>query len=245
SVQTALNRKWQVGREGASIRVYPVVLNALDAMLTDAKAAGYEDYIVDQAWRSNDTQTELWQKEESKSKYANLMGESLRDRVNEVVSYPGTSEYQTGFAICLLRYKKGEAEFNRTFAGTEHSAWMLANSWKYGFIFRFPISGYPADDTVDKSWITGRNSQMSVYRYVGRANAAIMYTQDWCMEEYYQYLAEHPHLELYEDGVLKYEVVRYPYDGSYAVEALFNSSCECEPEVTMDNLGGIIVGMCY
>ena len=252
SIQVDLNNtkdkgetKWQVGSEGASIKVYPVVLNALDAMLQAAEDDGITDYIVDQAWRSNEAQQEYWDKEAGKSKYGKLMGEELRSAINKTVSYPGTSEYQSGFAVCLLRYKKGEKDFNATFAGTEHSDWLLKNSWKYGFIFRFPITGYPTDDTIDKSWITGRNSQMSVYRYVGKANAAIMNMNGWCMEEYYQYLKDHPHLELYENGVLKYEVVRYQDDGMNSVTVQFNGACKGNPEVTVDNLGGIIVGMCY
>lgn len=252
SIQVDLNStkgknetRWQVGSEGAAIKVYPVVLRALDEMLQAAENDGIKDYIVDQAWRSNDTQQGYWDKEAAKSKYSKLMGDKLISAVNETVSYPGTSEYQSGFAVCLLRYRKGEKDFNATFAGTEHSDWLLKNSWKYGFIFRFPITGYPTDETIDKSWITGRSSQMSVYRYVGKANAAIMNEKDWCMEEYYQYLKEHPHLELYKDGVLKYEVVRYQYDGQQYMNVQYNSACKGSPEVTFDNLGGVIVGMCY
>lgn len=164
--------------------------------------------------------------------------------MNESVSYPGTSEYQSGFAVCIQRYTAGEAEFNKTFAGTEHSTWLLENSWKYGFIFRYPISGYPTEDTIDKSWKTGRNNQLSIYRYVGAANAAVMHINDWCMEEYYEYLVQHPHIEVYENGVLRYEIARFQYDGSASAIFSVNSACTSY-EASLDNIGGIIVCMTY
>ena len=243
SIQGTLENRWQVGKKGSAIKMYPVAVFAYDKMMTAAKEDGLESYIASEAWRSNEEQQETWDKYEGKKEYSSLAGEAKRAKINETVSYPGTSEYQSGFAVCIQRYKAGEAEFNKTFAGTEHSKWLQENSWKYGFIFRYPISGYPESDTVDKSWKTGRANQLSIYRYVGEANAAVMHINDWCMEEYYEYLAEHPHIEIYENGVKKYEIARVAYDGGD--EVTFSVGSCLSYEVSIDNLGGIIIGMCY
>lgn len=242
SVQTALEKRWQVS--SASVRLFPAAATALDAMLNAAKNEGLENYIIEEGYRENDKQLEIWNKEASLSKYSNYSGTGLVERVNKVVAKPGTSEYQSGFAICIQRYKSGESDFNRSFAGTEHSEWLIGNSWKYGYVFRYPIDGYPASDTVDKSYITGRNNKLSIYRYVGLANAAVMNTNDWCMEEYYEYLASRPHLMIYENGKLRYEVVRVKYDGSAMVNVPVNAACNAY-EITLDNLGGIIVAMTF
>ena len=242
SVQIALEKRWQTS--GANVKMFPAAVTALDRMLTDAKAAGLEGYIVESGYRTMEEQQASWDKEAAGSSYKNYSGEALNQRVNKVVSLPGTSEYQSGFACCLQRYKSGDSEFNRAFAGTEHSTWLLDNSWKYGFVFRYPITGYPASDTVDKSWITGRNNKLSIYRYVGEGNAAVMHAKDWCMEEYYEYLVSHPHLMLYENGVLRYEIVRVKYDGEEEISFQMCGKCT-SVSAGMDNIGGVIVVMAY
>lgn len=242
SVQTHLQKRWQVS--ATNVKMFTVAVEALDKMLTAAKAEGLENYIIETGYRTMETQQAAWDKEAALSKYKNYSGEGLNTRVNKVVSYPGTSEYQSGFACCIQRYKAGDAEFNKAFAGTEHSDWLQKNAWKYGFVFRYPIAGYPSADTVDKSWITGRSNKLSVYRYVGMANAAVMQKMDWCMEEYYEYLLTHPHIAVYEDGVLKYEIVRVRYDGNGDTSVNVCRNCKAY-EVSMDNLGGIILSMTY
>ena len=242
SVQTRLEKRWQTS--GTNVKMFPAAVDALDRMLTAAKADGLENYIIESGYRTMEDQQAAWDKEAAGNSYKNYSGEALNIRVNKVVSMPGTSEYQSGFACCIQRYKAGDKEFNRTFAGTEHSEWLLEHGWEYGFVFRYPIEGYPAADTVDKSWITGRNNKLSIYRYVGNGNAAVMHQKDWCMEEYYEYLSSHPHLMVYENGKLRYEIVRARYDGGDTVTVTAGNNCR-SCEASMDNIGGVIVVMSY
>ena len=58
-----------------------------------------------------------------------------------------------------------------------------------------------------------------------------------------EFLAEHPHIEIYENGVKKYEIARVAYDGGNEVS--FSVGSCLSYEVSIDNLGGIIIGMCY
>ena len=53
--------------------------------------------------------------------------------------------------------------------------WLMAHSWEYGFILRYP-SG--------KSEITGILYEPWHYRYVGRADAERIHTLNICLEEY-------------------------------------------------------------
>ena len=234
-----------IGVSGSSVRTYPTVIAAYSAMMDAAKRDGLEHFCIDEAYRAYTTQEESYKKVEEK--YSNrYQGDALRKKVSQEVSYPGTGEYQTGFAMRLFRYERDNSAFNSVkFAESEHSDWLIANGWKYGFIFRFPVAGYPNETVTDKSYKTGDGRKMDIYRYVGQGNAAAMHTMDMCMEEYIEYLMKHPHIAVYEDGALKYEVVRFSggnYDSGATVQLSYQAR---DYTVSLDNVGGVIVCMSY
>ena len=177
---------------------------------------------------------------------ANFEGEVLKQKtIAAGVNYPGTSEYQSGFSFNPRQYKRGDAEFNAPkFFETPHSDWMVENSWKYGFVFRFPVNEYPNETVGDKSFKTGESKKLMIYRYVGEGHAAAMKQLDMCMEEYVEYLMAHPHIAVYENGKLKYEITRVSYNNqpTATVEVSRNAA---EYTVSMDNCGGVIVCMMY
>lgn len=61
----------------------------------------------------------------------------------------------------------------------KHNEWMVANSWQYGFILRYPS---------DKTAITGIDYAPHHFRYVGRMHAQIMHENNFCLEEYLAFL---------------------------------------------------------
>lgn len=230
----------------SKVQLFPAAVTALSQTLQAAKEAGFEGYIIDEAFRSNETQQANYDKEAAK--YADtLNGEALKEKVSKSVNYPGTSEYQSGFSFRVDRYKKGDTEFmNQKFQNMDMSDWLLAHSWEHGVIFRFPVQGYPNATVEDKSYKTGENKKMSIYRYVGKGNAAVMHVMDFCMEEYIEYLMAHPHIALYEDGVLKYEIVRTPGGATEGAGSTVQISRAAKDySVSMDNCGGIITVMSY
>ena len=66
------------------------------------------------------------------------------------------------------------------FENTQQCKWLLKNSWKYGFIQRYPEG---------KEHITGIDYEPWHYRYVGRTHAEKMKGLGLCLEEYVVYLA--------------------------------------------------------
>lgn len=84
------------------------------------------------------------------------------------VAVPGTSEHQLGLALDINaeKYKCTNEEVY---------AWLNTNSYKYGFIMRYP---------ADKAKITGVNYEPWHYRYVGKEAAKEIYEQGICLEEY-------------------------------------------------------------
>ena len=239
----------RIATAGNNVKLLSPAITALGDMIADAKAAGLEHYNVEEGYRLREVQQEKFDKEAQKhaSRYS---GDALTDKVvASGISVPGTSEYESGLAFCIGRYAKGDPIMDKKFHELPQSDWLVEHSWEYGIIFRFPVQGYPNATVTDKSYKTGQKSRLSIYRYVGKANAAVMHTLNFCMEEYIEYLIQHPHIAVYEDGKLRYEIVRT--EGYYGGDATVQvARAAQEINVSTDNMdnngmGGIIVAMSY
>ncbi len=230
---------WAVQVSDASVSLFPVAANALKAALDDAAAEDLQHYMVSEGYRSWDTQNTYFQNRVLKlsNKYS---GDALIEAAKKEVNYPGTSEFNTGLSFTLRLYKKGDAEINNTrFSSSSQGKWMTENCWKYGLIFRFPLAGWPLESTSDKSFVTGISADLNLYRYVGKGNAAVMHYLDLCLEEYIEYLEEHPHIALFEDGQLKYEIYRQ-YVGDTPSFPVILTSRASSYTSSLDNMGGVI-----
>ena len=80
---------------------------------------------------------------------------------------------------------------------------------------------------------------------MGIENAAVMHLKNFCMEEYIEYLIAHPHIAVYRDGALKYEIVRQ--EGGTTAEDVTVSVPQnaASVSVSCDNTGGIIIAVSY
>ena len=222
-----------------NVTLFPKAINALTAALADAKAAGYTHYMVDGGYRSYKTQEEYFNKkvETLSSKYT---GDALIEAAKKQVNYPGTSEYNSGFGFDLRLYDRNDPDVGAPkYSTTPEGKWMNENCWKYGFVFRFPQNAWPLETSTDKSFKTGVSVRLNLYRYVGKGNAAIMHYKDFTLEEYIEYLEEHPHIALFENGVLKYEIYRQ-YVGeadSFDVQLTRKTA---DWSTSLDNMGALI-----
>lgn len=159
--------------------------------------------------------------QETLDEYIALMGSAEASRWAAV---PGYSEHQTGLAIDLGVFSGGAL---RTFLGTGVNAWFLQNSYKYGFVLRFP---------ENKTDITGTAHEPWHFRYVGIPHAYIMYQNDLCLEEYIDMLADYSYDEPY----------RITYDGEkYAIYSTRDSDVpipfDCEFDISGNNTDGFII----
>ena len=89
------------------------------------------------------------------------------------VAIPGTSEHQLGLAVDMsdanyVRMDEGQME-------TPTQLWLIENSWRYGFILRYPNGRREITGIIYEPWH---------YRYVGKELAAELYELDLTMEEY-------------------------------------------------------------
>ena len=85
-------------------------------------------------------------------------------------AFPGTSEHELGLAVDISLssdYKTDDLLFT--------SKWLEKNSWKYGFILRYPKG---------KENITGIIYEPWHYRYVGIDAATVIYEKNITLEEF-------------------------------------------------------------
>lgn len=235
---------WKIAVTDGNVRVFPAAFQALENMVTAAAEDGLSDYIVREAYRSNDTQTELFNKqmENLSKKYS---GDILIEQTKKTVNYPGTSEYQSGMSFRMDVYNKTDPEVgNQKFQDSAQGKWFTDNCWKYGVIFRFPTENFPNSSWEDKSYKTGVSIQLNLYRYIGVAHSTAMRILDYCMEEYIEFLIDHPHLCIYEDGALKYEVYRIAAEdaATYTVPVPNPASSYI---ASLDNMGGVVMAYAY
>ena len=85
---------------------------------------------------------------------------------------------------------------------TKRNEWMVANCWYYGFILRYPD---------DKTSITGVDYMPHHFRYVGLPHSLIMYENNYCLEEYLDYLKSYPIAQplTYTTDDASYEIYYY------------------------------------
>lgn len=236
--------KYTIPVQDSSVIMFPNAFTALEEMYTAATDLGLKEYIVREAFRTNDTQTELFtaQMDKLSGKYS---GNILIEETKKTVNYPGTSEYQTGLSFRLGLYNREDpAVAKQKFQETEQGIWITENSWKYGIIFRFPSDNYPTAEWEDKSHKTGVSIHLDLYRYVGKPHAVAMKILGFCLEEYIEFLMVHPHISIYENDVLRYEIVRISV-GDLSAYELPITSLSSEYLASIDNMGGIVMAYTY
>ena len=107
-----------------------------------------------------------------KKLYNNYLKTQARSIVDTYSARPGYSEHQTGLAIDV---DNGKYNYNQFYL-TKEFLWMEENSFKYGFILRYP---------KDKESITGYRYEPWHYRYVGKEIAEYIKKHNSTYEEYY------------------------------------------------------------
>lgn len=111
----------------------------------------------------------------------NLMNDLIKEKgINayKSLAMPGHSEHQTGLAVDIGFYNNGvyDNHFNPD-NYLEEFKWLKENSYKYGFIIRYP---------KDKEDITGYIYEPWHLRYIGDL-AEFLTKQNLTLEEYYMW----------------------------------------------------------
>lgn len=145
-------------------------------MLQACRDAGFLPYIAS-AYRTHGDQVWLYN-----NKVQRLMAEGYSEAeakilAGTVIAIPGTSEHELGLAFDLV--DNSYRELDEAQENTPVQKWLMENSWKYGFILRYPN---------EKSDVTGIIYEPWHYRYLGRELAKEVYESGLCLEEYLELL---------------------------------------------------------
>jgi len=149
-------------------RCYP----DLQEMMDDCRAAGCSPLICS-SYRSQEDQEQLYYNEIDTLVEQGYSTVAATADAGKEVAVPGTSEHQLGLAVDIVDANNQNLDSSQE--ETEVQQWLMQNSWKYGFILRYP---------TDKKDITGITYEPWHYRYVGKENARYIYENDLCLEEY-------------------------------------------------------------
>lgn len=152
-----------VGGYGQSMR--PVAADAMATMVKAAKKDGIT-LQVRSGYRSYATQDSLF------NRYVRQSGRAAAETYS---ARPGYSEHQTGLAADVYSPGYG-CELGRCFGDSKAGKWVAKNSWKYGYIVRYP-SG--------KTSITGYIYEPWHVRYVGKDVAKDMHDGGYSTYEEY------------------------------------------------------------
>lgn len=152
-------------------RASAIIQPELKDMFAAAKAAK-NDLIVTSAYRSAADQKKL---------VAESIAKSGAAYTEKYVNQAGHSEHQLGLAVDLSSLDKDcKANFARCSLKKETAAWLANNSYKYGFILRYPKG---------KEDLTGIEAESWHFRYVGKDMAKLVRDSGLTFDEIYKKIA--------------------------------------------------------
>ena len=154
-------------------KVASICLDDLKDMIADCKSAGKKAVVVS-AYRSHSYQEGLYERRIQRFLDQGYDYETAVIEAGKRVAVPGTSEHELGLAVDIVdvNYQNLDSKQEETAA----QKWLMANSWKYGFILRYPN---------EKSHVTGIIYEPWHYRYVGKELAKELHETGLCLEEYF------------------------------------------------------------
>lgn len=158
-------------------KVAKLCLDDLKDMLADCKSAGNRAVVVS-AYRSNSYQANLYERRVQRFIDQGYSRAEAEIEAAKRVAIPGTSEHELGLGLDIVdvTYQNLDKKQEETAA----QQWLIKNSWKYGFILRYPNG---------KSDVTGIIYEPWHYRYVGKELAEELHSSGLCLEEYFEQLA--------------------------------------------------------
>lgn len=144
------------------------VVEAFAKMHEDVKKELNVHLMVNSSFRPYEDQEEIY-------KSFKLQGEIYADKF---AARPGFSEHQTGLSIDITSIQNPTAD---KFTESTEYEWLKKNSYKYGFILRFPDG---------KEDLTGYSTESWHFRYLGKEMAKKVYDSGLTFDEYYAFYIE-------------------------------------------------------
>lgn len=187
------------------IKLSEEISEKFSEMIAAAEEDGVSNFLISSGYRDFNEQNRLYKE----------MG-------TDYALPAGHSEHNLGLALDVgsTQMKMKEAP---------EGEWIEENSWKSGFILRYP---------ANKTDITGIQYEPWHIRYVGLPHSAIMQEMNLALEEYLDYLKDEKSISVSVERK-KYTISYYPIsqNGTIEVEVPENE----QYEISGNNIDGVIV----
>ena len=169
-----LNQNIQIPLKTISknLQIHEMIYDDLFHMLNEMIKAGLKPVICS-AYRSFQRQKELYEKKCQYYQNKRYSFDIAQKLASQWVAKPGCSEHQTGLALDIVSVDYQQLDEKQE--QTQEQQWLMLNSWRYGFILRYPKG---------KQSITHVNYEPWHYRYVGKIAATEIYNRQITLEEY-------------------------------------------------------------
>ncbi|QDX91215.1 VanY-A/VanY-F/VanY-M family D-Ala-D-Ala carboxypeptidase [Brevibacillus laterosporus] len=186
------------------IKLSEEIAEEFSEMIAAAEEDGVSNFLISSGYRDLDEQSRLY--EEMGADYALPAGHS---------------EHNLGLALDV-----GSTQMKMDKA--PEGEWIEENSWKYGFILRYPL---------DKTDVTGIQYEPWHIRYVGLPHSAIIREMNLALE-YLDYSKGEKSISVSVDGK-KYTISYYPISQNETIEVEVPANEQYE--ISGNNIDGVIV----
>lgn len=153
-------------------RVDSRIAKSLQQMLDDCTAQDF-DPLICSSFRTREDQTTLFNRQVEGYLDDGDSREEAEAKAATAVAPPGTGEHELGLAVDIV--STDNQLLDESQVDNPCQQWLMQNSWRYGFILRYP---------KNKEELTGKMYEPWHYRYVGDEAAEAIYKSNLCLEEY-------------------------------------------------------------
>ena len=145
---------------------------ALLQMIASANSEGLSPIVVS-SFRSVARQTVLFNNRVQRFVDQGYDYDTAWEYARRIVAYPGTSEHNLGLAVDIVANSYHGLTARQ--ATTAEGIWLAANSYRYGFVLRYPDHKQDITNIIFEPWH---------FRYVGIDAAREMFERDLVLEEF-------------------------------------------------------------
>lgn len=166
------NYQFTLGTIRGSMQCDERIIPSLMEMLKEAKAEGV-DLVICSPYRDLNRQKVLFSRKVTAYMKHGMSYMEAYKTTAQAVTVPGASEHQIGLALDII--SDSYTSLNEGFGETPAGIWLANNSYKYGFILRYPLG---------KEYITGIEYEPWHFRYVGVEAATLITEEGITLEEF-------------------------------------------------------------
>lgn len=193
-------------------------------------AAAYQEsgtggWLLQSGYRDFAYQAYLHQRKVDEYRNAGYGAEEAERAAAFWVARSRESEHNTGLAADVT--SRTHPDLQPSFARAANGLWLAENSWRFGFIVRYP---------EEKTGITKVGFEPWHIRYVGRPHSDFIRQKGWCLEEYMDFLIrEGGYTYKDENGII------WQVDYQEAKDHALEVPADLPYTVSGDGAGGFIV----